>query len=59
MILKLWVALQSRASSDRGAVASEYAILLALIAVVLVTAITALQVEIRGAIDRAADAIRP
>ncbi len=58
MVLRMWVALQARIqTSERGAVASEYAILLALIAVVLVTAITGLRNAIAGAIDDAADAI--
>ncbi len=57
MLLKLWVSLQSRVSSDRGAVASEYAILLSLIAVALVTAIGVLRGEIDAAIRAAAAAI--
>lgn len=44
-------------ATQRGAVASEYAILLALIAVLLVTAVGTLRTAIQGALTGAAAAI--
>ena len=49
MLIKLISMLQAKAAEDRGAVASEYAVLLALIAVALVTAIGTLTGAIASA----------
>jgi len=56
MFNRLLVAMANRGA--RGAVASEYAILLALIAVVMVTAVTGLEGAITGAITDAANEIK-
>lgn len=55
MFSKIFIAMTSRGS--RGAVASEYAVLLALIAVALVTAIGVLEGAIGGAMNGAANVI--
>jgi len=55
LYVQMWSAFQARES--RGAVASEYAVLLALIAVALVTAIGLLSNAIEGAINGATTAI--
>ncbi len=45
-------------SSERGAVAAEYALLIALIAVVIIAGATALGVAINGKLQGAADTIK-
>ncbi len=57
MIFKLLSLIHDRTNEERGAVAAEYAVLLALIAVILVTAVTGLQGAISGALDAATDVI--
>ncbi|MDH4171101.1 MAG: hypothetical protein OEW42_16070 [Acidimicrobiia bacterium] len=59
-MLKLYVGLMTRLhSEDRGAVAGEYAVLLAVIAVVLVAALVTFRTAIEGALQDAADVINP
>ena len=59
-MLKLYVGFISRLhSDDRGAVAGEYAVLLAVIAVVLVTALVTFRTAIEGALGDAAAVINP
>lgn len=57
IFLKLLSIVHERSNEERGAVATEYAVLLALIAVAMVVAITALGDQIIVAIDAATDAI--
>ncbi|MGI9603766.1 MAG: Flp family type IVb pilin [Acidimicrobiales bacterium] len=57
MMLKAYVAILARVHEERGAVASEYAVLLALIAVALVGAVGALSGAIAGALNAAAGVI--
>jgi len=56
-MLKAYVAIMSMIHQERGAVASEYAVLLALIAVALVGAVGALSGAISGALNAAAGVI--
>lgn len=56
-MLKAYVAIMTKLQQERGAVASEYAVLLALIAVALVTAVGALSGAIEGALNAAAGVI--
>ncbi len=59
-MLSLYVRMMTRAqNAQKGAVASEYAILLALIAVAMVVGVTALGVNIIAAIGRATSALAP
>jgi Flp pilus assembly pilin Flp len=57
MIFKILYTIHDRSTGERGAVAAEYAVLLALIAVVLVAAVEGLSGAISGALDTAADVI--
>ena len=56
-MLKIYVAIVSKLHEERGAVASEYAVLLALIAVALVASVGLLSGAIQGALDAATTAI--
>ena len=57
MFLKMFVMVQSKMQEERGAVAGEYALLLALISAVLVGAIAILTGSFTGAFQAAADRI--
>lgn len=56
-MLKAYVAIMTKLHQERGAVASEYAVLLALIAVALVGAVILLSDAIQGALTNAAGVI--
>jgi len=59
-MLKLYVGLVTRLhSEDRGAVAGEYAVLLAVIAVTLVGALVIFRTAIENALQTAANVIDP
>ena len=53
MLIRLISMLQAKAAEDRGAVGSEYAVILALIAVTVVTAMALLTGAIAGGLDTA------
>ncbi len=57
MITKLLTLLNESRNSERGAVAAEYAVLLALVAVALVVVIASLTGAITQAFDRVIDLI--
>ena len=59
MIFKILYAIHDRSTGERGAVAAEYAVLLALIAVVLVIIIGSLTDAIEVAFQAAIDVLDP
>lgn len=57
MLTKMYVRFQNRMASDEGATAVEYGLMVALIAVVIIAAVTALGTAVMGKFNTAAGAI--
>ena len=57
MYTYLRAALMSHAKSERGATAVEYGIMVALIAVVIITAVTAIGLALQGSFETVQDAV--
>ena len=57
MMLKLIVKLQNRLAEDKGATAVEYGLMVALIAVVIIAAVTLLGTNLRGIFNTVAAAV--